>query len=166
MTLALAPASASIIFACTSRDHGQRPMLSMLCLSMAMIATLSEGVRDEALTPQSYAERSSPWINWDPPAKSNTSDTTRPRNQSFFQNPALVITSPDCSYCYFAGSMAPNRHRILRHPPLEVGPAKSQQSGPARPDRGNRMDQSGSEDFCPKTRKLLKIRNPRRHSDS
>jgi hypothetical protein len=36
-----------------SRDHGQRPMLSMLCLSIAMTAILSDGDRDEARTPQS-----------------------------------------------------------------------------------------------------------------
>src|SRR5262252_9038785 len=116
MTLAFAAASRSIILAWTSRDHGQRPMLSMLCLSIAMIAILSEGVRDDALTPQSYAERSRPWISCEPPENSSASDTTRPRNQSFFQKPALFIAAPACSYCCLARDLPPFRTRILRHP--------------------------------------------------
>src|SRR6266853_644843 len=86
MTLAFASARRSIIFAWTSRDHGQRPILS-------------EGVRAEARTPQSYAKRSRASINWVPPAASITSDTPRQRNQSFFQKPALVIAFPVCSCC-------------------------------------------------------------------
>src|SRR5580765_1438092 len=116
MTLAFALESRSIIFAWISRDQGQRPMLSMLCLSIAMTATLSEGVRDEVRTPQSYAVRSRLWISWEPPANTSTSDTARPRNQSFFQNPALVIALPLCFYCCLARDLPPFRTRILRHP--------------------------------------------------
>ena len=39
--------------ACTSRGHGQRPMLRMLASSIAITATLSDGVRDVAITPRS-----------------------------------------------------------------------------------------------------------------
>ena len=53
MTLALASASLSVIAACTSRDQGQRPMLAIDVSSMAITATLSDGVRDEACTPMS-----------------------------------------------------------------------------------------------------------------
>src|SRR5207249_7014336 len=99
MTLAFASARRSIIFAWTSRDRGQRPILSVLRLSIAISEILSEGVRAEARTPQSYAKRSRASINWVPPAASITSDTPRQRNQSFFQKPALVIAFPVCSCC-------------------------------------------------------------------
>src|SRR6267378_4257018 len=99
MTLAFVSARRSIIFAWISRDHGQRPILSMLRLSIAITEILSDGVRAEARTPQSYAKRSRASINWVPPAASITSETARQRNQSFFQKPALVIASPVCSYC-------------------------------------------------------------------
>src|SRR5947208_13042217 len=99
MTLAFASARRSIIFAWTSRDHGQRPILSMLRLSIAITEILSDGVRAEARTPQSYAKRSRASINWVPPVASITSDTPRHRNQSSFQKPALVMASPVCFYC-------------------------------------------------------------------
>src|SRR6266705_499514 len=96
MTLAFAFARLSIIFAWMSRDHGQRPILSMLRLSIAITEVLSDGVRAEARTPQSYANRSRPSIScsWAPLATSRTSDTPRPRNQSFLQKLALVIALP------------------------------------------------------------------------
>jgi hypothetical protein len=53
ITLALAAASLSTMSAMTSRDHGQRPMLSRLALSIAITAILSEGARDAAATPMS-----------------------------------------------------------------------------------------------------------------
>src|SRR5438132_9099570 len=63
MTLAFASARRSIIFAWMSRDHGQRPILSMLRLSIAITEILSDGVRAEARTPKSYANRSRPSIS-------------------------------------------------------------------------------------------------------
>src|ERR1700693_2316730 len=110
MTLGFASARLSIIFAWTSRDHGQRPILSMLRLSIAITEILSDGVRAEARTPQSYAERSMLSITWSwvPLAASSTSDTPRPRNQSFFQKPALVIASPVCFYCCSTRECAPS----------------------------------------------------------
>src|SRR3977135_2040473 len=93
MTFGSAPPRRALIFAWTSRDHGQRPILSMLRLSIAITEILSDGGRVEARTPQAQAKRSRPSISWVPPAASSTSDTTRPRNQSFFQKPALVT---DC----------------------------------------------------------------------
>src|SRR5712691_7554972 len=108
MTLAFAFARLSIIFAWISRDHGQRPILSMLRLSIAITEILSDGVRAEARTPQSYAKRSRPSISSVPPAASSTSDTTRPRNQSFFQKPALVIASPAYFYCCSTRGCAPS----------------------------------------------------------
>src|SRR6266851_9566829 len=108
MTLALASARRSIIFAWISRDHGQRPILSMLRLSIAITEILSDGVRAEARTPQSYAKRSRASISWAPLAASITSDTPRQRNQSFFQKPALVIASPACSYCCSTRGFAPS----------------------------------------------------------
>src|SRR5437870_13874095 len=101
MTLAFAFARLSTIFAWMSRDHGQRPILSMLRLSIAITEILSDGVRAEARTPQSYANRSRPSIScsWAPLATSSTSDTPRPRNQSFLQTLALVIASPVYFYC-------------------------------------------------------------------
>ncbi len=53
MTEALAPTSWSISFACTSRGHGQRPMLAIDCSSTAITATLSDGLFEEAFTPRS-----------------------------------------------------------------------------------------------------------------
>ena len=53
ITFALAAASWSISFACTSRGHGQRPMLAIDCSSMAMTAILSLGVFDVIFTPRS-----------------------------------------------------------------------------------------------------------------
>src|SRR6266581_3004868 len=122
MTLALALARPSIIFAWISRDHGQRPILSMLCLSIAMTETLSDGDREEARTPQSYAERSRLWMIWEPPANSSTSVTPRPRTQSFFQNPALVIASPVCSYCCSTRECAPESPLHFTLSPSEIGP--------------------------------------------
>jgi hypothetical protein len=52
-TFALAAASLSVIAACTSRDHGQRPMLAIEVSSIAITAILSDGVREEACTPMS-----------------------------------------------------------------------------------------------------------------
>jgi hypothetical protein len=52
-TLALAAASWSISCACTSRGHGQRPMLAIDCSSMAMTAIFSLGVLDVMFTPTS-----------------------------------------------------------------------------------------------------------------
>src|SRR5215831_17160228 len=151
MTFALAAARRSIIFAWISRDQGQRPMLSMLCLSIAMIATLSEGIRDDARTPQSYAVRSRLCMSCEPPASNRTSDTARPRNQSFFQKPALLIASPACSYCCLARDLPPFRTRILRHPysvfSLEPRSQKFE----------DRLSECG---------KLLNKQNPRRHSYS
>src|SRR6266853_5846375 len=89
MTLAFASARRSIIFAWISRDQGQRPILSMLRLSIAITEILSDGVRVEARTPQSYAKRSRASINWVPPAASITSDTPRQRNQSYDQSGLL-----------------------------------------------------------------------------
>src|SRR6266852_7896786 len=118
MTLVLASARRSIIFAWISRDHGQRPILSMLRLSIAITEILSDGIRAEARTPQSYAKRSRASISRVPPAASSTSDTTRPRNQSFLQKPALVIASPVYFYCCSNEGMRPECSRILRQPPL------------------------------------------------
>src|SRR3989475_9133993 len=101
MTLAFAFARLSIIFAWMSRDHGQRPILSMLRLSIAITEILSDGARAEARTPRSYANRSRPSIScsWAALDTSSTSDTPRPRNQSFLQKLALVIASPVYLYC-------------------------------------------------------------------
>src|SRR6266853_6738775 len=80
----------------------------MLRLSIAITEILSDGVRAEARTPQSYAKRSRPSISRVPPAASSTSDTTRPRNQSFLQKPALVIASPAYFYCCSTRGCAPS----------------------------------------------------------
>ena len=53
ITFACAAVSSSISFACTSRDHGQRPMLAIDCSSMAMTATLSLGGLEVMRTPRS-----------------------------------------------------------------------------------------------------------------
>src|SRR5882762_10333220 len=142
MTLAFASARRSIIFAWMSRDHGQRPILSMLRLSIAITEILSDGVRAEARTPQSYANRSRPSIGWSwvPLATSSTSDTPRPRNQSFLQKLALVIASPTYSYCCLRATR-PECSRILRQPPLNRPSLKPYVKG----------------------RKLLNKQNSRRH---
>src|SRR5712691_2093724 len=151
MTLAFAFARLSIIFAWISRDHGQRPILSMLRLSIAITEILSDGVRAEARTPQSYAKRSRPSISSVPPAASSTSDTTRPRNQSFFQKPALVIASPACFYCCLARDLPPSCIRILRHPVSPLGPD---------------LDPGVGASVFPRCSKLLNKQNPGRHSCS
>src|SRR6267142_1894419 len=46
-------------------------------------------------------------MSCDPPENRSASDTTRPRNQSFFQKPALVIASPACFYCCLARNLPP-----------------------------------------------------------
>src|SRR5512135_3936172 len=86
MTFALARESRSIILACTSRGHGQRPMLAMLVSSIAITAMRSEGAREDACTPMSYALRSRLCSRSLEPAKSMSNATTEPRNQSVFQN--------------------------------------------------------------------------------
>jgi hypothetical protein len=53
ITFTLAAASWSISLACTSRDHGQRPMLAIDCSSMAMTATLSLGAFEVMRRPMS-----------------------------------------------------------------------------------------------------------------
>src|SRR6266567_5422893 len=90
-----------------------------------MTATLSDGAREEARTPQSYAERSRPWMSWEPPANSSASVSPRPRNQSFFQNPALLIASPVCSYCCSTRECAPESPLHFTLSPSEIGPPEA-----------------------------------------
>jgi hypothetical protein len=94
ITFACAAASWSISFACTSRDHGQRPMFAIDVSSMAMTAMRSLGAFDVMRTPASYAQRSSAGMKPATRAKPNrTTAMTRPTNQSAFQN-AVFMLSP------------------------------------------------------------------------
>jgi len=53
ITFAWAAWSSSISFACTSRDHGQRPMFAREASSIAMTAIRSLGAFDVMRTPTS-----------------------------------------------------------------------------------------------------------------
>ena len=150
MTFALALARMSVILACTSRDHGQRPMLRMLrVVDRDDRDLVARGARRCAHAP--VIGRALEALDQIAAAGERTaaSVTTRPRNQSFFQKPAF-IAPPDCFYCFFGRCPCFIQRclRILRHSPSKLPwhpyarPTRPRPTAFRRTARMNRIDLS------------------------